>query len=272
MTGLPTPVPPRELAALIAGHHPMQVIGLDVDGVLAPIVTHAGQARLLPGMSNTLSELGDCTPIAVISGRALADLEHLYRFPSQVEVIGSHGLESRLHPDLRLDPVEEALLRELRVCVQRAVDQAGPGAWCEHKPASVVLHTRSAARQFADAAATDLVEQALAIRGAHIKQGHEVVELMARPTSKAIAMADLRQRHGAQCMVFFGDDLTDEEVFATFGANDIGVRIGEGPSSARYYLSDPTEVHETLDHLIALLSEPLSESVDGRITTQNSEA
>ncbi len=41
-------------------------------------------------------------------------------------------------------------------------------------------------------------------------------------------MADLPKRHRAQCMAFFGDDLTDEEVFETFGANDIAVRIGEG--------------------------------------------
>jgi trehalose 6-phosphate phosphatase len=252
---IPIPIPPRELAALIAGHHPMQVIGLDVDGVLAPIVAHADQARLLPGMAEILSELGSRTPIAVISGRALADLETLYRFPPQVEVIGSHGLESRLHPDLSLDPPEEALLRELRICVQGAVEQAGPGAWCEHKPASVVLHTRTAPRESAEWAMVDLIERVGDIRGAHIKQGHEVVELMARPTSKAIAMADLRERHNAQCMVFFGDDLTDEEVFATFGANDIAVRIGEGPTAARYHLSDPFEVHETLNHLNELLAQ-----------------
>jgi trehalose 6-phosphate phosphatase len=272
MTVVPIPVPPRELAALIAGHHPMQVIGLDVDGVLAPIVTHADHARLLPGMSEVLGELARRTPTAVISGRALDDLERLYEFPAEIEVIGSHGLESRLHPDLRLNPTEEALLRELRICVQHAVESAGPGAWCEHKPASAVLHTRAAARHLAEPAVADLITQAHHIQGAHIKQGHEVVELMARPTSKAIAMADLRQRHGAQCMVFFGDDLTDEEVFATFGANDIAVRIGEGQTSARYYLSDPTEVHETLNHLIALLSEPLNEHDNARTRTQNSEA
>lgn len=255
MTVLPIPIPPRELAALIAGHHPMQVIGLDVDGVLAPIVAHADHARLLPGMTEILRTLGTLAPTAVISGRALADLEQLYEFPVEIEVIGSHGLESRLHPDLRLDPSEEAVLRDLRFCAQQAVHQAGPGAWCEHKPASVVLHTRAAAPLTAIAAVADLIERALGIEGAHIKQGHQVVELMARPTSKAIAMADLRERHGAQCMAFFGDDLTDEEVFETFGANDIAVRIGEGPTTARYHLSDPNEVQATLVHLLELLGD-----------------
>ena len=254
VTGLPISIPPRELASLIAAHDQMQVIGLDVDGVLAPIVEHAALAQLLPGISEVLEELAVLTPTAVISGRALGDLDRLYRFPQQVEVIGSHGLESRLHPDVQLNPEEEDLLRQLRIVAQQAAEQAGSGAWCEHKPASVVLHTRRASPQSSEVAITVLLEQVAALQGAHLKRGHEVVELMARPTSKAAAMADLRERHGAHCMVFFGDDLTDEEVFATFGANDISVRIGDGHTSARYHLTDPVEVYETLCHLRELLS------------------
>jgi trehalose 6-phosphate phosphatase len=251
---LPISIPPRELAGLIAAHHQMQVIGLDVDGVLAPIVEHADLAQLLPGISEVLQDVAQLTPTAVISGRALGDLDRLYRFPAEVEVIGSHGLESRLHPEIQLCQEEEQLLQQMRILAQQAAERAGSGAWVEHKPASVVLHTRSAAPQSSEVAITALLTQVATLQGAHVKKGHEVVELMARPTSKAAAMTDLRERHHAHCMVFFGDDLTDEEVFATFGANDISVRVGDGPTSARYHLTDPIEVFETLRHLLELLS------------------
>lgn len=254
MTSEPIHIPPGELAALIASRHPLQVIGLDVDGVLAPIVERADQARLLPGISEMLQTLGCLMPTAVVSGRSLSDLEGLYRFPAEVEVIGSHGLESRSHRDVDLDSAEFAILTQLQDCATRAAALAGPGAWCEDKPASVVLHTRSADPAHAARAVAQLLKCAATITPSHLKLGHQVVELMARHTSKAEAMADLRTRHGALCMTFFGDDHTDEEVFASFGPNDISVRIGFGHTTARYFLSDPTEVLATLTHLTELLS------------------
>jgi trehalose 6-phosphate phosphatase len=253
VTSEPIHIPPDELASLIAGRHPLQVIGFDVDGVLAPIVDRADQARLLPGMTELLLVLSGLTPTAVVSGRSLSDLEDLYGFPAEVEVIGSHGLESRRHPNLILTDAETAVLQQLRACAQRSAEQAGPGAWCEHKPASVVLHTRLAAPTKTELAVAQLLDDAAGIASSHIKLGHQVVELLARQASKAVAMTDLRARHGALCMTFFGDDHTDEEVFATFGPNDISVRIGPGKTAARYFLQDPSEVLMTLTHLTELL-------------------
>jgi trehalose 6-phosphate phosphatase len=254
MTSEPIRIPPGELAALVASRHPLQVIGFDVDGVLAPIVERADQARLLPGITEMLQILGGLAPTAVVSGRSLSDLESLYRFPDEVEVIGSHGLESRRHPAVDLSSSEVAVLAQLQASAASAAKLAGTGAWCEHKPASVVLHTRLAAPEAAERAVAQLLTDAAAIPSSHIKRGHQVVELLARHTSKAEAMADLRNRHGAQCMTFFGDDHTDEEVFVTCGPNDISVRIGLGHTAARYFLDDPTEVLLTLTRLTALLS------------------
>jgi trehalose 6-phosphate phosphatase len=253
VTSEPIHIPPDELASLIAGRHPLQVVGFDVDGVLAPIVDRADQARLLPGITELLLILGGLTPTAVVSGRSLSDLEDLYGFPAEVEVIGSHGLESRRQPNLILTDAETTVLQLLQACAERSAEQAGPGAWCEHKPASVVLHTRLAAPAAAELAVAQLLKDAAEIASSHIKLGHQVVELLARQASKAAAMTDLRSRHGALCMTFFGDDHTDEEVFATCGPNDISVRIGPGETAARYFLRDPSEVLKTLTHLTELL-------------------
>lgn len=270
MTGLPTSIPPRELAALIAAHDRIQVIGLDVDGVLAPIVAHADEAQLLPGITDLLTHLGTHCAVAVVSGRSVADLERRYAFPHEVEVIGSHGLESRREPHLDLTPTEHAHLTALRVAVDTAVEQAGPGAWREDKPAGVVLHTRTADPARAVAALAGLRHELAAHPGTHITYGHEVMEVMVRPGSKAAAMEDLRRRHGALCITFIGDDLTDEEVFASCGPNDITVRVGEGDTRARYRLNDPTEVRAVLAHLAELLDiPPHSSTADRACETQN---
>jgi trehalose 6-phosphate phosphatase len=218
------------------------LVGLDVDGVLAPIVERADQARLLPGVSDALEALTRHVTVAVVSGRSLDDLEERFALPPAVTVIGSHGLETRGANPLRLDRTEHARLHLLVEAATRARDVAGAGAWIEHKPASVVLHLREARTQRADRATRALVQDARRVPGAAVKLGHAVVEAFARSTSKAHAVTGLRDELGCRTVAFAGDDLTDEEVFASLGDHDVTVRVGSGDSAARYRLPGPPEV------------------------------
>jgi trehalose 6-phosphate phosphatase len=247
-------VPPDELAALTAAGPGGLLVGLDVDGVLAPIVERADRASLLPGVSDVLASLGALTPVAVVSGRSLVDLEERYSFPPAVTVVGSHGLETRGAQPLTLDDREQRCLAEIVNAAEEARTMAGAGAWLEHKPASVVLHVREARPHSADRATHALVQAARRIECAHVKLGHCVVELFARPTSKATAIAALRDRVGASCVAFAGDDSTDEEVFSTLEPTDITVRVGPGDTSARYRLPDPASVLTWLEATVARLS------------------
>jgi trehalose-phosphatase len=230
------------------------LIGLDVDGVLAPIVERADRAVLVPGMAEVLAELAGVLPVAIVSGRSVDDLEQRYGFPEQITVVGSHGLETRAGPPLVLDNDERARLDSLIELAETGVEVAGTGAWVEHKPASVVLHTREADPQRAERATTLLLERAPGIDGAHAKQGHAVVELMCRTTSKAAAIGRLRHHIGAATVVFAGDDHTDEEVFAGLEPSDLSVRVGTGPTKARYRLADPTDVLDWLRLVLVGLS------------------
>jgi trehalose-phosphatase len=224
------------------------LVGLDVDGVLAPIVEHADDARLLPEVGALVAELARLTPVAIVSGRSVAGLER-FAFADAVEVIGSHGMEWRAGPELELVESERARLDTLAALADDAAAAAGDGAWVEHKPAAVAVHVRGAAADRARRAVDDLLRRSSAVHGAEIKLGHEVVELLARTTSKATAITEVRARHRAAAVVFVGDDRTDEEVFAALGAGDCSVRVGPGPTVARHRLADP---HAVLDFLSAL--------------------
>jgi trehalose 6-phosphate phosphatase len=247
-------VTPEALAAVTvsAAAQPL-LVALDVDGVLAPIVDRPERARLLPGVSETLADLAAYTPVAVVSGRALGDLEDRYAFPPPVSVIGSHGLEARGRPRVRLDRTEQARLHLLTRAAEEARGVAGDGAWLEHKPASVVLHLREARPQRADRATRTLVQAARRVPGAEIKLGHAVVELFARHTSKGTAVLALRDSLGCSTVAFAGDDLTDEEVFVRLDDHDVTVRVGPGESRARFRLADPDEVLAWLRLLLAAL-------------------
>jgi trehalose 6-phosphate phosphatase len=222
--------------------------GFDVDGVLAPIVAHAADAALLPGLLDALGKLGQRTPIGIVSGR---DIENLARFgfPDSMLVAGSHGAERRGRALDPLTPAEAARLTRLRTLAERAAREAGPGSWVEVKPTAVVVHVREADATKADRALDALLVAAGGVKGAYVKRGHQMIELACRSASKADAIATMRSEVQAKSVVFVGDDITDEDVFAALGDGDLSVRVGEGATSAQRRIRDPGDVLVFVRHL-----------------------
>jgi trehalose-phosphatase len=249
--GQPIAVTIEQLASELDPLLASGLIAFDVDGVLAPIVDHADDARLGDGVEALLHVLTARTVVAVVSGRSLRSLRERFTFPDGVHVIGSHGLESGDDDPLQLDAAEERTLGELAALGAAAVLTAGEGAWLERKPASVVLHTRLAEPELARAATEHLTDAASQVPGAFVKPGHAVVELLARSTTKGHALLALSDRLARRPIAFFGDDVTDEEAFAMLGADDVTVRVGRGESRARFRIDGPSDVAELLRVLTA---------------------
>ncbi len=242
----PVAISPDELAGLIRPHLGAALVAFDVDGVLAPLVEHADDSSLSPGTLEALSALAAETTVAILSGRALESLERLFGFPSALHVIGSHGLEIRGDDPPALDDDEQYTFDQLEIIGSRGVDAAGDGAWLEYKPASVVVHTRSADQTLAAPAVEAVTNLARMIGGAQVKPGRDVVELLARSASKGDALVGLSRRLDRRPIVYFGDDVTDEDAFRMMNDDDIPVRIGPGESAARYRLANPHAVSALL--------------------------
>lgn len=245
----PTDTDPTTLADAIAGALRSGIVAFDVDGVLAPLVDHADDSQLTDGVHDALARLAERAEVAIVSGRSLESLERLFAFPPAVHVIGSHGLEWRGSPPPRLDDDEQYTRDQLEIIGERGVRAAGPGAWLEQKPASVVLHTREADPSAAGPAVDAVTNLASMIDGATVKPGSNVVELLARTTTKGAALARLAERLGRRPLAFFGDDVTDEEAFAVMADDDVSVRVGPGESVARYRLGGPDDVARLLADL-----------------------
>jgi trehalose 6-phosphate synthase/phosphatase len=207
---------------------------LDYDGTLAPIVEHPRQARLGPGMR---AALADCaarpdTKVAIVSGRALADVRERIDVPG-LAFAGNHGLEIEapgiepmLHPDL---PHFADRARELDRALRRIRE---PGVWVEEKGASLTVHYRQA--HPVDHA--DIAERARAlIREAGFQAREGLCAVEARPPigwDKGRAVLHLlRARDGPAwsegvCVVYVGDDDTDEDAFRALLGLGITFRVG----------------------------------------------
>ena len=229
------------------------LVGVDVDGTLAPIVPRPEMSRLAPHALEVLEALIDCVgvSVAVVSGRPLADLRHRFEFPGGAMLLGSHGAEVGTEVDRRTD-VEQTLMDETEAELE-AISACLPGSWIEHKPLAIALHVRQVDDALGEHTLTDLGDTYSTVAGITMHRGHKVMELSIRPSSKVLAFTNLRTRLEPATSFFIGDDSSDEHVFGSLGPRDMSIKVGPGPTGARHRLSDP-------DAVVALLR-GLSESV-----------
>lgn len=229
------------------------VVGCDFDGTLAPIVADPAAARALPGGLEALSELASMpgTEVALISGRARADLIALAGSPRGVRLIGSHGGEWEDGFAGSVTAEQAELLDSVIGQVAEIVADA-PGALIETKPGSVAVHVRQADRADAERILAALQQGPASREGVSTIAGKEVLELSVVHASKGSAITLLQQQSNATATAYFGDDTTDETVFSMLTASDAGFKVGPGPTAARLRLPDPADVVTVLAELARL--------------------
>lgn len=225
------------------------LVALDLDGTLAPLRDDPMSVRAAPGGEAVLARLAG-TPdvhLALVSGRAMAQLPLLVDLPVGTLLVGSHGAERARVTATGLDRAVGVLSDEQADALASlggraaAVARGRDGVWVETKPAAVVVHTRLAAPDVAAAATSDALALADAV-GIRPLHGKDVVELPVLDADKGSALAALRAELGARVVLYAGDDVTDEHAFAALSAQDVGVKVGVGQTTARFRVAGPDDV------------------------------
>jgi trehalose 6-phosphate phosphatase len=245
---------PAELAAALAAlaRTPTLLVALDFDGVLAPIVQDPATSRPLPGSAAAVRALADlpATTVAMLSGRALADLRAVSGFGPPVRLVGSHGGEFD-DGGLVLTTEQESLKHRLVTAAQGVVDGA-PGVWLEGKPAGVVVHVRGADPAVGERVLDAVRSGPARLPGVEATEGKAVLEMAVVHVSKGAAIDTLRARLGADAALFVGDDVTDETAFVRLVPGDVGVKVGGGDTAAQYRVATPEDVTVVLEELLAV--------------------
>jgi trehalose 6-phosphate phosphatase len=230
---------------------PTLLIALDFDGVLAPLVHDPKTSRPLPGSAAAVRALAGlpATTVAMLSGRALADLAEVSRFGPPVRMVGSHGGEFDDGP-LVLTDAQRGVKDELVAAVGKVVDGL-PGVRVEAKPAGIVVHVRGADRAVGDRVLDAVRTGPAQLPGVEATEGKAVLEMAVVQVSKGSAIDVLRERLGADAVLFAGDDVTDETAFARLGPGDVGIKVGDGDTAAGYRVATPEDVTGVLEELLA---------------------
>lgn len=245
---------PTAVADAIADLDRPLLLVFDCDGVLAPLTDHADDSVLTADAGDHLGRLSiaDDVTVAILSGRSLDGLTQ-FGFTDSIIVAGSYGGERRGASITELSSSEKILLDSLDAIAVAAVETAGPGAWVERKPTSVVIHVREADRTRGDAAIVAAWKDQAELHGHECHEGSNVLEFMARPSDKGRGLTALREQFAPAAAVYVGDDVPDEDAFAVLGAGDVSIKVGDGPTVASHRLADAAAV----ERLLRILAERL---------------
>jgi len=258
---------PDGLQALELTTERQPAVFYDFDGTLSEIVEDPDSARLFDGAADALTSLSAACPVAILSGRDLADVRQRVGLPG-LWYAGSHGFELT-GPDgtHHQNPDAAASIPVLAGAAADLADQLGhiPGVMVEHKRFGVAVHYRNAARDRVGevAAAVRTAGQRTALR---VTTGREVIEL--RPNidwdkGKTLrwVLDHIRDNDGAAPLlpIYLGDDITDEDAFDAVDDDGIAILVrhsddGDRATAARYALDDPDRVREFTERLARRLA------------------
>ena len=243
----------KELSASARRGEPL-LAALDFDGVLAPIQLIPSQARMSARTRGLLRRLARTkrTTVIVVSGRALPFLRKSLA-GCGAALAGDHGLELEgLGPRWR-HPAFAELARHARALARAARrETAGlPGVEVELKIATVSVHFRRAPAVRRDPEPLRAALQRLAPPGWRVFPGLMVWEFRPKVEwGKGHAIRFAADKLGAR-VLFIGDDWTDEEGFRHLGRGAWTVRVGPGPTAARWRLAGIAGVDKLLAAIAA---------------------
>jgi trehalose 6-phosphate synthase/phosphatase len=247
----------RETLATVRAAAPLAIL-LDYDGTLVPIAETPDAAQPDVDLLQLVDALADRpnTAVLMVSGRSREALDGFFG-ALPIELWAEHGVWFK-PPRAEVwaaavDDIGGEWL-ELARARMEAFARVTPGAFVEMKTSAVAWHYRRVARGFGRAQARELrvaLSRALADHPADILEGKRVVEVRPRGATKAAVVQHLLSRRPPPALIVaFGDDRTDEEMFAALPRTGISVHVGSGASLATHRLRDPQAVRAFLAALI----------------------
>lgn len=231
------------------------LVASDYDGCVAPIQPRPDMAVPHPA---SLDALRACatrpdTLVALVSGRARADLAAISGAGDPLILVGTHGAEFESGFDTPLTSEQQSLLDRI-IAEFGSLAERFAGTSVEIKPASTTFHVRNATPDDAEASMRLAEDGPASWPGVHVTTGKAVIELAVIETSKGMALDRLREGFGADAVLYLGDDVTDEKAFAHLrgsgeGGRDVGIKVGGGDTIAEFRIPDTDDVATVLEYV-----------------------
>mgnify|MGYP002623175704 CR=1 FL=1 len=231
---------------------------LDYDGTLVEFAPRPELATPDKPLLEILRELAasDDLHVHVVSGRPREFLEKWFG-ALPIGLHGEHGLVSRQRgaSTWSSTPLGNTDWQPRVLGVLRRFAAQIPGSLVETKAQSVAFHYRQVDPEFAASFVSEIrlhLTEMLSQIGASVISGNRVLEVRPMGVNKGniVGRVMTEEAAGARAVIF-GDDRTDEDMFAAAPDDAITVHVGDGRTAARYRLADCHEARAVLRGLVA---------------------
>ena len=240
---------------------------LDIDGTLAEFTVDPKDSFIPKSTLDLIQALQDYgVKVGIVTGRSLNEAKQMLS-PLEVPIAATHGLQlSWLN--CNIVNINLAQLNQIKETVTHYC-LPYPDLYIENKPYSCALHYRKNPT-LADISYNLMSKATNSLDNWTIKPGKYVWEAVPIGVNKGAAiLALLKHMSNNQplCPIFIGDDITDEAGFKTVQnismaidsdekngklLKGIGIKVGNGPTCANYYLQDIDEVRDLLHSFVKI--------------------
>lgn len=239
------------------------LIFLDYDGTLVPIRSHPQEAQLSTSAYGLLATLlrQPRVELVIISGRDATFLEEQFQGLA-VSLAAEHGAKYFDHRrgewSSQIWSKTESWYPSAET-IMEDYSRRVPRSFVERKEYSIAWHYRLAPAEFALYQSRKLKEEleiGLSNLPVTIISGHKVIEARAVEANKGYFVRNyldgFSQEQDWPVLMALGDDRTDEDMMQALPPEALTIKVGAGPSAARYRLRHQSEVLQLL-HVLAEL-------------------
>ena len=231
-----------------------RLILLDYDGTLIPFVVRPERARPDERLLELLRSLSNepKNEVVIISGRDKATLENWFG-SLNMGLVAEHGvwIKERGGNWEMIEPLKNDWKEEIRPILEIYVDRT-PGAFIEEKEFSLVWHYRMADPELGEVRARELKDALLQLTvnlNLGVLEGNKVIEIKNIGINKGRAALRWIKKEKWGFILAIGDDWTDDDVFAVLPELAYSIKVGLGPSRARFNLDSIMDIRLLLEEL-----------------------
>lgn len=232
-----------------------RLIVTDYDGTLIPFSDKPERARPDKELLDLLKELNEDrkTELVIISGRDKRTLERWFGGLG-VGLVAEHGvwIKEQGREWEMIEPLRNDWKEEIRPVLESYVDTT-PGSFTEEKDFSLVWHYRRTDPELGSVRAREIRDILLNLTAnldLQVLEGSKVIEVKNAGINKGHAALRWISRDEWDFILAIGDDWTDEDIFSVLPEGAYSIKVGLGPSKAKFNLSSVGEVRSMLRELI----------------------
>jgi trehalose 6-phosphate synthase/phosphatase len=247
---------PQARQHLVADYHSSRrrLLLLDYDGTLIPFFPRPEGAQPTENLLALLTGLAadSKNEVVIISGRCRNTLES-WLGSIDLGLVAEHGAWLKEKDWELLEPFADEWKEEIRSILEVHMDRT-PGSLIEEKECSLVWHYRKADSELASLRARELKDALLHLTtnlDLGVLEGNKVMEIKHIGINKGRAAQRWLAKEQWDFILAIGDDVTDEDIFAMLPESSYSLKVGLGPSKARFNIASQHEVRELLQELVA---------------------